>query len=362
MLDDSLLDDPARLTDHDTAGLLRAGASAGAQVRATAEAATEAGLADLLDVRPRALVLVTRPGVGPEVARLLAALLGPSCPVPLVVADAVPSWVGALDVVLAHTEDAGDDVLAESVDRASRRGARVVLTAPEEGPVAAAAAGQAVLLPPRVPLPPGFSFPRAFTAGLLVVHGLGLLRTDIGVLADELDVEAERDHPVHESFVNPAKSIALRLAERTPLLWGLDPVAVAVAGRAAGALAGFAGVVCDVASYSQAMTRPGLHRAVLRQASSGADIFADPEDQQKAGAGLRVQLLAVRQGPEVQVAKRAVADALPGADLMEPADEVSGGEAVCAAMLALRFELAALYLGLAAGTLGGAVPPAPVGA
>jgi hypothetical protein len=360
VLDDSLLDDPARLTDQDTAGLLRAGASAGAQVRSTAEAASDAGLADLLDVRPRALVLVTRPGVGPEVARLLAALLGASCPVPVVVVDAVPSWVGALDVVLAHTEDPGDDVLAESVDRASRRGARVVLTAPEDGPVAAAAAGQAALLPPRVPVPPGFSFTRALTAGLLVVNALGLLRTDTGVLADELDVEAERNHPVHETFVNPAKSIALRLAERTPLLWGLDPVATAVAGRAATALAGFAGVVCDVTSYAQAMTRPGLLRAVLRQASSGADIFADPDDQPEGTAPLRVQLLAVRQGPEAQAAKRAAEDALPGADLMEPADETSGGDAVCAAMLALRFELAALYLGLAAGTLGGPVPPAPV--
>ncbi|GDY31309.1 SIS domain-containing protein [Gandjariella thermophila] len=362
MLDESLLDDPARLTDHDAGGLLRAGASAGAQVRATAEAATEAGLAGLLDVRPRALVLLTRPGVSSEVAGLLAALLGASCPVPLVVADAAPTWVGALDVVVAHTEDPGDDVLAESVDRASRRGARVVLTAPEEGPVAAAAAGRAALLPSRVPVPPGFSFPRAFTAALLVVHGLDLLRTDTDVLADELDVESERDHPVHESFVNPAKSIALRLAERTPLLWGLDPVATAVAHRAAAALAGFAGVVCDAASYAQAMTRSGLYRAVVRQATSGADIFADPDEEPSGGSVLRVQLLAVRQGPEVQAAKRAASDALPGADLMEPAEEVSGGDAVCAAMLALRFELAALYLGLAAGTLGGPVPPAPVGA
>lgn len=363
VLDDSLLDDPARLSEHDHEGLLRAGAAAGAQVRSTAEAAVDAHLDDLLDVRPRALVLVNRPGVGPDVARLLVALLGPSCPVPVVVADAAPSWVGALDVVLAHTEDAGDHMLAESVDRASRRGARVVLTAPEDGPVAAAAAGHAALLPPRVPVPPGFCFTRALTAGLLVVRALGLLRTDTEVLADELDVEAERDHPVHESFVNPAKSIALRFAERTPLLWGLDDVATAVAARAAATLAGFGGVVCDAAGYQQAATRTALHRAALR-ASSGADIFADPDEQPLEGAGtrLRVQLLAVRQGPEAQAAKQAALDALPGADLMEPADEVSGGDAVCAAMLALRFELAALYLGLAAGTLGGPGSIAPVGA
>ena len=166
-----------------------------------------------------------------------------------------------------------------------------------------------------MPLPPGFCFTRALTAGLLVVRALGLLRTDTEVLADELDVEAERNHPVHESFVNPAKSIALRLADRTPLLWGLDDVATAVAARAAATLAGFGGVVCDAAGYSQAATRTALHRAALR-AGSGTDIFADPDEQPLEGAGtpLRVQLLAVRQGPEVQAARQTALDAPEGAD------------------------------------------------
>ena len=44
MLDDSLLDDPARLNDVDSNALLRAAATAGAQVRATAEAAAEVGV------------------------------------------------------------------------------------------------------------------------------------------------------------------------------------------------------------------------------------------------------------------------------------------------------------------------------
>jgi hypothetical protein len=350
--DDTLLDDPARLTEVDADGLLRAAAQAGAQVRATAESAAESELVRLEGARPRALVLITRPGLGPAASRVVAALLQPSCPVPLVLTDAVPSWIGPLDVVIGHTDDPGDVVLAESVDRAGRRGASVVLTAPEDGPVAAAAAGKAVLLAPRVPVPPGFGFARVLAAGLLTVRALGLLETDVGALADELDREAERDQLAYESFVNPAKSLALRLADRSPLLWGLDDVATAVAGHAVQVLATHTDRVCDVAGYPQAMSGTALHRAAVR-ASSGQDIFADPDELEPGQASpLRVFLLAVRSAPGDPV-RRLAAETLPGADVLAPVEEIGADAPACAAVLALRFELAALYLGLAAGTTGG---------
>ncbi|MFT7836695.1 SIS domain-containing protein [Saccharothrix sp. BKS2] len=350
MLDDSLLDDQHRLTDADPEGLLRAAARAGAQVRATAEVTAELGVRRLLDDRPRAVVMITRPGVASAVAGLVTALLGPRCPVPVVVSDDVPTWVGALDVVLAHTEDPGDVLLAESVDRAARRGARVVLTAEPEGPVAASAAQRALLVPPRVAVPQGFGFARGFATWVTALNAMRLLDVDVQAVADELDREAERCHPVHESFVNPAKALALRVADRTPLLWGLDDVAAAVAAHGANALAAYAGVVSDVAAYPQALTRPVLHRRAVR-GTSGADLFADPDDEQD---GLvRVLLLAVRRGPQAEFARRVALETLSGADVLDPAEEVGGGDAVCATLLALRFELAALYLGLAAGTLGG---------
>ncbi|WP_424189383.1 hypothetical protein ACOBQX_12710 [Actinokineospora sp. G85] len=351
--DDTLLDDAARLRDADPDGLLRAVAGAGAQVRATVEAAREAGVDRLEGLRPRALVLITRPGLAPGVARLLAALLHPGCPVPVVLADEVPGWVGPLDAVIAHTDDPGDRVLAEGVDRAGRRGAAVVLTAPPDGPVAAAAAGSALLVAPRLPVRPGFGFFTAYAAGLLALVALGLLRADVAGLADELDREAERAHPDHESFVNPAKALALRLAEHTPLLWGLDPVATAVAGHAAQALATHTDLVCDVADYPQAMSRTALHRAAVR-ATSGGDIFADPDDfGGPAATPPRAVLLSVREVPGDQV-RRMSAQTLPGVDVLSPAEEITADEPTRAAVLALRFELAALYLGLAAGTAGGA--------
>ncbi|PSL54491.1 phosphoglucose isomerase-like protein [Saccharothrix carnea] len=350
MLDDSLLDDQSRLTDADREGLLRAAARAGAQVRATAEAADDLGVDRVFSERPRALVLVTRPGVGGAIAGVVTALLGTRCPVPVVVADDVPTWVGALDVVLAHSEDPGDVRMAESIDRVARRGARVLLTAEPDGPVAASAAQHALLIPPRVPVPQGFGFARGFAAWLVALKSLGLLDVDVQAVADELDREAERCHPMHESFVNPAKTLALRIAERTPLLWGLDDLATAVAAHGAEVLATYAGVVSDVAGYPQALTRSVLHRRAVR-GTSGADLFADPDDEHD---GLvRAMLVAVRRGPQADFARRVAMETLSGADVLEPAEEVSGGEAVCAALLALRFELAALYLGLAAGTLGG---------
>lgn len=352
VLDDSLLDDPARLAtaDLESGGGLRAAASAGAQVRATAESAADSRIGDLADMRPRALVLVTRPGVGPSVTGLLVALLGPACAVPVVVSETVPHWVGPLDVVLVHSDDPGDVALAESVHRGGRHGANLVLTSPPDGPVAAAAAGSGVLLPTRVAVPPGFTFPRALTAGLALLSALGLLRTNLDVLADELDREAEKDHAGAESFVNPAKSLALRIADRTPLLCGLDRVATAVAVHGAEVLAGFAGVVANATDYQQAVSRTALQRAAVRS-TSGGDIFADP-DEVTTGM-LRVLLLSVTEDMESEPTRMAAADLLPDADVLSPAEETAGGAAVRAAVLALRFEMTSVYLGLATGAIGG---------
>jgi len=366
MLDEALLDDPERLQAGGSGELLRAAATAGAQVRATAEAAAEIDLDDVLrGGRPRALVLLTRPGAGSSAAGILRALLGAECPVPVVALDATPPWIGPLDVLVGYTADENDRPLAGSVDLATRRGAKVVLTAPADGPVAAAAAGRARLLTPRVHPPPTLALPTALTAGLLVAGALGLLSTDIGEIADELDREAERNHPQHESFVCPAKALALRLALRSPLLLGLDAVATAVAKHAAATLGAHAGLLAVATGYREMLAQPALHQAAVHAASEG-DIFRDPdfdddiEDDSPSSQWLRVMLLAIRADDAAGVARQAATGALATADELAPGDEVSGDEPLLAALLASRFDLAALYLGLATGTLGGPGLTAPV--
>ncbi|MDQ2789083.1 MAG: hypothetical protein DLM60_19610 [Pseudonocardiales bacterium] len=370
--DDDLLDDPGRLEAIDTSGLLRAAATAGAQVRSTAAAADEAGLRRLTGERPRALVLLTRPGAASAAAPLLLALLGPSCPVPVVTSRSVPMWVGALDIVLANTTDPGDRELAEGLDRAVRRGTQVVLTAPADGPVVAAVAGRAVLVVPRIEVPPGLALPRTLTAGLLLLDALGLLATDVEALAGELDREAERDHVAHELLVNPAKSLALRLTGRTPLLWGTDPVATAVAVHCAGALAAHAGVVAHAAGFHEAAALPVLRREAVR-GSAAADVFSDPfgdpigdslldptGDVPPRGAmpAVRPVLLGVLADSGNESERATALDALPDADVVTADEELMvrqgdpGAAASAAAVLALRFDFAALYLGLSRGVLG----------
>lgn len=361
VLDDALLSDAAALAARDVGNALRSAATAGAQVRSTAEAAAEAGVAELAGTRPRALVLLQRPGASVAAYRLLAALLGPRCPVPIVLSDVTPVWIGPLDVVVAHTDNPEDIELADSVALATRRGADVVLSAPAEGPVASAGAGRARLVEPRIPVPPGFDLPRALAVGLTAAAALDLfdvsLDPSLDALADELDAEAERNQPAHEPFVNPAKSLALRLADHVPLIWGTDRVAAAVAAHAADALAAHARVIAHAADISHAATSPGLRQAI-EKAAAEHDIFHDPFEDPVDQTTPSVRLLLVATGDEDphQVALRRTGQQWPSVDVLHPVEEVitgtRHGALLRAALLAGRFTMAAVYLGLATHAIG----------
>jgi hypothetical protein len=360
VVDDALLTDPRALAAVDTGGVLRSAATAGAQVRSGVDEAVEAGVAQLAGHRPRAVVLLRRPGASRAAADVLAALLGPAAPVPVVLADAVPSWVGPLDVVVAHTADPNDPELADGVGRAVGRGAEVVLSAPAGGPVAAAGAGRARLVEPRIPVPPGLDLPRALTVGLVTLAALDLvpvpLPGGLEPLADHLDAEAERNQPGHEPFLNPAKSLALRLAEHTPLLWGTDRLAAAVAGHAAEALAVHAGVVGHAADLASAVTATGLVRSI-DQGATGGDIFRDPFDDPPEAAAPPPRLLLLATGDEDpgQVSLRLTGRTWPSADVVHPVEEVPrdvrNAPLLRAAVLASRLVVASVYLGLATRTI-----------
>ena len=111
------LDDAASLEAADVGGVLRSAASGGAQVRATAAAVHEQILAPLADIRPRSVVLVSGSGRAARAARLLLAALGDRAGLPIVAVNALPPWVGPLDVVLVAGDDAGDPRLIDAVAR-----------------------------------------------------------------------------------------------------------------------------------------------------------------------------------------------------------------------------------------------------
>ncbi|MGE3285536.1 MAG: hypothetical protein AB7J32_05455 [Pseudonocardia sp.] len=355
MLDDTLLADPRALAALDTGGVLRAAATAGAQVRSVAESAAEAGVARLAGMRPRALVLLARPGASVPAAAILTALLGAACPVPIVTLPTAPSWVGPLDVVVAHTADGADTELADAIARANGRGAEVVLSAPSDGPVMAAGAGRVRLVEQRIPVPPGLDLARALAVGFVTAAALDLLPLEPGMdsLADTLDLEAERNQPGHEPFMNPAKTLALRLAEHTPLLWGTDAPAAAVAAHAAGALAVHAGVVAHADDVGRAALATGLRRALDRAAAT-RDVFHDPFEDGDVGAGAlppRLVLLATDEEDPGQAVVRRTGRTWPSADVLHPVEEIPRGTRnaalLRAALLASRFDAAAAYLGLA---------------
>src|SRR6202035_2791113 len=88
---------------------------------------------------------------------------------------------------------------------------------------------------------PARAMPWALTVPLLVAaERLGVARIDdtaYETAAVAMEDVSHQCRPSSESFVNPAKSLALDLVGRLPLIWGGSPVAAAVARRFASQLA-----------------------------------------------------------------------------------------------------------------------------
>lgn len=228
------LDDVDALVAADVGGMLRSAALGGAQVRATQAAVDENALERLHDLRPRSIVLVTGDARSSRAAALLVAMLAARIGIPLLNVTGTPPWVGPLDVVVVAGENPGDPRLVESVDGALRRGAEVVVAAPDEGPMQAAGAGRAAMLPPRIPVAGHNGLLRyvaVFLAVLIAVESTRVktLLPDLGELADAVDGEALRDHPHNEVFHNPAKALASRMQGRRVVLTGDSRATVTLA-------------------------------------------------------------------------------------------------------------------------------------
>ncbi|WP_406265193.1 tobH protein [Nocardia sp. NBC_00881] len=373
------LDDAASLEAADTEGALRSAASGGAQVRATAAAVGEDVLARLADLRPRSVVLVAGSGRAARAASLLVAALGDRTGLPVVPATALPPWVGPLDVVLVSGDDAGDPRLIDAVDRALRRGAEVVVAAPHEGPLRAAAAGRAALLEPRVQVLDHNRLLRFLAAGIAVLRAVDPLRAgaavpDLTELADVLDAEALCDGPQNEIFHNPAKTLAARMQQRGIVLAGDSPAAAELAEHGAEVLLQSAGRVCAAVDLAEAVAAKGrMAEAAGGSAPNFDPLFHDEEldgpapverirvfmlstDRDQAAARRRIAVFGgAASSPvdadlvtaDVDLLRTDLTD--PSAPAQGPSEESASGhgtELEQLAVLALRLEMAAAYLGL----------------
>ncbi|MFE9958261.1 SIS domain-containing protein [Micromonospora sp. NPDC005299] len=300
--DESLLDNPDRLAEQDPGGMLRFTASGGAQVRESAALAAEANLAVLADEgRPRAVVIA---GIGTagRTGDVLATVAGPRCPVPVIPhrSAGVPGWVGAADVVIAVSASGRSPEALGAAEAAHRRGARLVAVgAPDSQLQSVAERARAPFIPVPRRAPARASLWALTVPVLLAARTLGLVKVneaDLAETAARLDADADRCRPTAESFVNPAKSLALGLSGSIPIVWGSSPLATVAARRFGDTLSANARYPVVTGALGEAgRGRVGLLDGVFGGLVEGErDIFADPEETD--GDATRLRLVLLRDG------------------------------------------------------------------
>jgi glucose/mannose-6-phosphate isomerase len=218
----------------DPSGMLQNVLSMPRQLRAGWQAGLAAELG-LLRGRPAHVVYVGLGGsaIGGD---LLAAALGPTLPVPLIVVrDArLPSYIGPQSLVIASSYSGETDEVLEAAVAAVSRGARL-LAVTSGGRLAALAEsrGQAVI---RVP---GGLPPRAALGYLLGPMAAALERaemcppctSDVEEAAQVMEALCGRMGPDVPEDRNAAKRLARRLEGRIPLIYAASPDAEPAARR-----------------------------------------------------------------------------------------------------------------------------------
>jgi len=285
-IDESRLDDAEAIEATDTRATLRALATAGAQVRRAMLAADEGGIERVCGGdRPRAVVVASLGGSA-VVADILDALAEPGSPVPVSTCrdTPLPGWVGPLDLVVAVSQSgraAGPLALAAE---AARRGACLLTVGAADSPLEEVCRrGRGVHVTVERPAPSSrTALWSLLTPVLLAADALGLAavpRSVLDRLADVLDERAEECRPASESFVNPAKTLALDLSATVPVVLGDGPLTGVAAGRAAAMLARTAryptthGFLPEAASQIVACFDGPFAGG---GSGGGGDLFADP--------------------------------------------------------------------------------------
>jgi glucose/mannose-6-phosphate isomerase len=355
-LDEWRLDDPAELEAADPGDMLRQVASSAAQVREALQATQETDFGDLLAAgRPRAIVVSGMGGSG-IAGDVLAAVCGTGCPVQIAAVHGyqLPGWVSAADLVIAVSCSGSTEETLAAAEDGVRRGCRLVGVGGPSSPLARLAEqARAPFVPVRSAGMPrstlwGLSIP---LIGVAARFGLCEAGPDMHeAAAVALEGISQRCRPDSDSFVNPAKGLALDLAGTLPMIWGSSPLTGVVAYR-------FACQLNENAKYPaiQGVLPEANHNQVV--AFDGP--FARDRDGADPAMPLRLVMLAdVREHP--QVTKRRAASARLAADrgigVTELAAEGDHPLERLASLVQL-IDYATVYLGIALG-----YDPSPIAA
>ncbi|MEX5721649.1 SIS domain-containing protein [Geodermatophilus maliterrae] len=295
-LAEEVLDDLDVLRARDPRGLLPAVAGAGAQVRETSRLTDEAGLDRIASGgRPRGLVIVAR-REGAVAASVLRALLGPSSPVTVDVVPGpdLPVWTGPTDIAVVATRTGAGAYAVAPAYEAARRGVSLLGIGAEDAPLRAACSTARM---PYVPLPRSrvrqTTLWSLLTPLLRLATDLGLVAqatADCEAIAAALDEVAAECGPARESFVNPAKTLALELLDALPVIVAEGALAGTAATRFTDQLATLAGL--PTSSFRLPDQRVAA-RAVLRgplAPHEADDFFRDRTDD----VGRRLRLITIR--------------------------------------------------------------------
>jgi len=336
--DEARLDDAGVLQSVDLR--LRTLAESGARVRREAHEAATA-TAELIAAgrdgeRPRAVI-----AAGPD-SRLLRAVLEPWCPVPFVAwpNPGLPGWAGSLDLVVVLAPDGSDAGTASAVAEGVRRGCQVVVACPPGSLVAEHAAGRWTTILPTV------AGDQLATAVVMLSY---LDQVSLGPAADAeqvaraLDDVAIASSPHRDLAVNPAKMLAIALADTNPLVWGGSVLAARAARRVAESV--------RRASGRTALAGDAEHLLPVIEAARPRDVFDDPfADTLAAPAELRPMLLVLDDGSEEPVVReqrgRLQAAAAARGVRVETVTAEAPSEVARYASLLLSGTYAAAYLGI----------------
>ena len=389
------LDDAELVESGDPGGMLRQVASSAAQVRTALRACAEADLSELRpDLRPRAIVVAGSGGAGGSVfaCDALAAICGSGSPVQVTgtFGYRLPGWIGAADLVIAVSRSGHTAEAIALAGEAARRGCHLVGVGAPGSPLQELAARARGTFIPVTTVGPARAMAWALTVPLLVAAArLGVARIsdeDYEAAATVMEDVSHQCRPSSESFVNPAKSLALDLVGRLPVIWGGSALAAVAAGRFASQLAANAkypavvGVLPaaghdQVAAFDGPYAPPpepafpaaedfgrleeigGLAEGGFGDAEFGA--FAEAGDDELGLDGpamdeaqLRLVLLADETGEHPVVERTRVAAAAlaqaRGIDVSEIAMERGGPLRRLAGMVQL-IDYASVYLGIASG-------------
>jgi hypothetical protein len=257
----------------------------------------EAGLGRVTEGgRPRGLVIVAR-REGAVAASVLRALLGPSSPVTVdvVPGPTLPVWTGPSDIAVVATRTGAGRYAVTPAYEAARRGVSLVGIGAEDAPLRAACSTARA---------PYVSLPRTrvqhttlwslLTPLLQLATDLDLIPSGVAdpdAIAAALDEVAGECGPAQESFVNPAKTLALELLGALPIIAAEGPLAGAAATRIADQLATLAGLPASGFRLpDQRVAACAVLRGPLAPSDGADDFFRDRADD----AGRRLRLLTIR--------------------------------------------------------------------